>query len=155
MTNSALKLKQLQQAFAANPAARLHIMLPDRSFVPSHFHVTEVGLVRKDFIDCGGTVRSSAACVIQVWVADDTNHRLDTSKLSRIFELAAPVLGTDDLPVEIEYEQGFVSQFPLTAIELTPAGILLELGSKHTACLAPELCGPVDSRSCCGDSNCG
>ena len=36
-----------------NPLAALHLMLPDGSFVPAHFHVTEVGRVQKDFIDCG------------------------------------------------------------------------------------------------------
>lgn len=25
--------------------------------VPEHFHVTEVGIITKDFIDCGGKVR--------------------------------------------------------------------------------------------------
>ena len=59
-----------------NPVAALHLMLPDGDFVPAHFHVTEVGRVQKDFIDCGGTVRSATACVLQVWVADDTAHRL-------------------------------------------------------------------------------
>jgi hypothetical protein len=32
--------------------------------VPTHYHITEVGKVQKDFIDCGGTVRSSTACVL-------------------------------------------------------------------------------------------
>ncbi|MEI7863404.1 MAG: DUF6428 family protein, partial [Planctomycetota bacterium] len=38
-------------------------MLPDKSFVPAHFHITEVGRVQKDFIDCGGTVRSATTCL--------------------------------------------------------------------------------------------
>ena len=42
----------------ANPGAKMHFMLPDQSFVPAHYHITEVGRVQKDFIDCGGTVRS-------------------------------------------------------------------------------------------------
>src|SRR6476620_7681013 len=98
-------------------------MLPDGSFVPAHFHVTEVGRVQKDFIDCGGTVRSSTACVLQVWVADDTDHRLDATKLAGILRLAAPVLKAADLPVEVEYEDGRVSQFPVAAAEVTPAGV--------------------------------
>jgi hypothetical protein len=28
--------------------------LPDGTTVPEHFHVTEVGLITKNFIDCGG-----------------------------------------------------------------------------------------------------
>lgn len=31
--------------------------LPNGTFVPKHFHVTEVGLITKNFIDCSRTVR--------------------------------------------------------------------------------------------------
>ncbi|MBN9521759.1 hypothetical protein J0H58_25125 [bacterium] len=129
------------RALADGSAAPLHLMLPDGAFVPAHFHVTEVGRVQKDFIDCGGTVRSSVACVLQVWVADDTGHRLDTTKLAAILRLAAPVLKATDLPVEVEYETGVVAQYPVAAAEVTPGGVLLHLGAKHTACLAPDRCG--------------
>lgn len=45
---------------------------PDAAFVPAHFHITEIGRIQKDFIDCGGTVRSAVTCLLQVWVAHDT-----------------------------------------------------------------------------------
>jgi hypothetical protein len=145
----------LLNVLAANPAAALHLMLPDGDFVPAHFHVTEVGRVQKDFIDCGGTVRSSTACVLQVWVADDRDHRLDTTKLAGIMRLAAPLLKTTDLPVEVEYEDGRVSQFPVSAAEVTPSGVLFHLGTKHTACLAPDRCGvDTSGRSSCATPGC-
>ena len=137
-----------EAVLAGNPAAAIHLMLPDGDFVPAHFHVTEVGRVRKDFIDCGGTVRSSTTCVVQVWVADDTAHRLTTTKLAGVMRLAAPLLGATDLPVEVEYEDGRVSQYPVAAAEATPAGVLFHLGTKHTACLAPDRCG-VGAAGCC------
>src|SRR6478736_5953435 len=96
-----------------NPEAPLHFMLPDGDFVPAHFHVTEVGRVRKDFIDCGGTTRSTTACVLQLWVADDVDHRLTAGRLAHIVGLADPLLGNDDLPVEVEYDSGFITQLPL------------------------------------------
>jgi len=138
-----------------NSSTSLPTVLWRLSFVPGHFHVTEVGRVHKDFIDCGGTVRSATACVLQVWVADDTEHRIDTSKLARVLRLAAPLVKTTDLPVEVEYESGVVSQYPLAAIELTPSGLLLHLGNKHTACLAKDRCGvaPVES-NCCETPGC-
>lgn len=136
-----MTLETLLAVLSNNPAAAVHLMLPDQSFVPSHFHVTEVGRVHKDFIDCGGTVRSATSCVLQVWVAHDTDHRLDTSKLAHVLRLAVPLLTTTDLPVEVEYENGVVSQFPVAAAEVTPSGILLHLGTKHTACLAVDQCG--------------
>jgi hypothetical protein len=124
-----------------NPRAALHLMLPDGSFVPAHFHVTEVGRVQKDFIDCGGTRRSTSACVLQVWVADDTGHRLDATKLARIIQIGTPLFPSMTIPVEVEYEQGAVSQYPVRQAEVTPSGVLLHLGSRHTACLAPDRCG--------------
>lgn len=129
-----------------NPPMNMHIMLPDGTFVPSHFHVTEVGKVNKKFIDCGGTHREVNSCVLQVWVAHDVDHRLKSDKLVKILDLAQPVLGVDDLPLEIEYGSEYVSQYPVGSVEVTPKGLLLLLGSKHTECLAPDKCGVG---SCC------
>ena len=52
------------------------------------------------------------------------------------------------LPVEVEYEEGTISQYPVAGVEVTPAGLLFYLRTKHTACLAPEKCG-VDGGGCC------
>ena len=143
-----MTVNEFRRLLEANPGARMHWMLPDRSFVPAHFHITEVGRVRKDFIDCGGTVRSKTSCLLQVWVANDVEHRLETTKLASIMRIAGPLLQTDDLPVEVEYEEGVISQYPIGGVEMTPAGLLFHLGTKHTACLAPEKCG-VDGTGCC------
>ena len=143
-----MNVNELQNLLAAHPGERMHFMLPDKSFVPAHFHITEVGRVQKDFIDCGGTVRSATTCLLQVWVAHDVDHRLETTKLAKIMEIAQPLLGSDQLPVEIEYEGEAISQYPLGGAESTPSGLLFYLGSKHTACLAPEKCG-VGGTGCC------
>ena len=158
-----MNLSKFRTALARDPNAALHYMLPDGDFVPAHFHVTEIGRVHKEFVDCGGTRRESTACVVQVWVAADIAHRLTAGKLSKIVELAAPILKDDDLAVEIEYEAGTISQYPLGGMEVTPNGLLLMLGSKHTDCLAPDRCGiPVlasaaptaQPKGSCGTSGC-
>ena len=136
-----MNLQAFLDLVSANPGASVHLMLPDGDFVPEHFHVTEVGRVQKDFIDCGGTVRSSASCVLQVWVANDLDHRLDAAKLAKIVRLAEPILKSEELPVEVEYESGRISQYPVTGAEVTPGGLLFHLGGKHTECLAPDKCG--------------
>ena len=143
-----MTVETLLSTLTKHPGQPLHLMLPDGEFVPAHFHVTEVGRVQKDFIDCGGTTRSSTTCVLQVWVADDVDHRLESTKLAKIIQLGLPLLQSTDLPVEVEYESGVVSQFPLGQIEVTPAGLLLNLGTKHTACLAMDRCG-VGAGNCC------
>lgn len=147
---------ELRAALSNDPDAALHLMLPDGEFVPAHFHVTEVGRVRKDFIDCGGATRSAASCLVQVWVADDTAHRLTAGKLAGILRLAAPLLGSDDLPVEVECERDAVSQFPVAAVEVTPSGLLFHLGRKHTDCLAKDRCGvgPAAAGAGCSAPGC-
>jgi protein-tyrosine-phosphatase len=143
-----MNVKEFRAVLEANPGAKMHFMLPDQSFVPAHYHITEIGRVHKDFIDCGGTVRSLTSCLLQIWVATDVDHRLETTKLAKIMEIARPLLKSDDLPVEVEYEDAVVSQYPLGGVEVTPSGILFYLGTKHTACLAPEKCG-VGGEACC------
>lgn len=150
-----MTVKELLAVLADNPSAAIGLKLPDGALVPAHFHVTEVGRVQKDFIDCGGGVRAATSCLLQVWVADDVEHRLRSGKLGAILQLAAPLLKSTDLPVEIEYEAGVVSQYPLTRAEVASSGVLLHLGRKRTACLAPDRCG-VDTgeASCCPTSGC-
>lgn len=143
-----MNVGELRAVLTRHPGAALHLMLPDGDFVPAHFHVTEVGRVQKDFIDCGGTTRAAVSCLVQVWVAQDAAHRLTAGKLGAILELAAPVLKSDALPVEVEYEGAAVSQYPLAGVEVTPAGLLFHLGRKHTDCLAPDRCG-VGPNACC------
>lgn len=126
---------------SANPNRVLQLLLPDHSLVPAHFHVTEVGRVQKDFVDCGGTVRSSTTCVLQVWVANDVEHRLDTTKLAAIIDKGRSLFSTTAIPIEVEYERGVISQFPVLDAEATSAAVTLRLGTKHTNCLAPDRCG--------------
>jgi hypothetical protein len=143
-----MTVKEFRRALDENPGVKMHWMLPDKSFVPTHYHITEVGKLQKDFIDCGGTVRSATACLLQVWVAQDLDHRLETTKLATIMRIAEPLLASDELPVEVEYEEGVISQYPIGGMEVTPSGLLFYLGTKHTACLAPEKCG-VGGTGCC------
>ncbi len=155
-----MNLSKLRSVLGRDTGAALHLMLPDGDFVPGHFHVTEVGRVHKEFVDCGGTRRETTACVLQVWIAADTDHRLTAGKLAQIVDLAAPILRGDDLPVEIEYEAAVISQYPLGQIEVTPAGLLFHLGTKHADCLAPDRCGipmttsAAGTKGSCGTSGC-
>lgn len=139
-----MNLNELKAALVAAPASSpIAIVLPDGGRVPAHFHVTEVGHVRKDFIDCGGKSRATRSCVLQTWTASDRDdgHRLDAGRLGKILGLAASLFTDDALPVEVEYEDGVISQFPLGAAALEGGTLVLQLGTKHTDCLAKEKCG--------------
>ena len=140
-TKKMITLKALKDILLENEYVHMQIMLPDGSFVPPHFHVTEIGKVKKDFVDCGGTLREVTSCLLQILVADDVDHRLTSTKLKTIFDHANKLFCSEDIVVEMEYEQEFISQFPIAEIEITPSGLLYVLGKKHTACLAPDKCG--------------
>ncbi|MFK7787934.1 MAG: DUF6428 family protein [Phycisphaeraceae bacterium] len=135
-----MKLSELIASLEQHPEAGLAFVLPDGSQAPAHFHVTEVGRVRKDFIDCGGTVRQTDACVLQVWVANDVDHRLQAGKLGTIIALAKEIFQDTDLPVEIEYDVGVITQFAVENMAADDKQVTMTLAGKHTACLAPELC---------------
>lgn len=125
-------------------------VLPDGRVIPGHFHVTEVGHVAKNFIDCGGTVRKSDVCVLQTWVHDDDkDHRLINERFAKIVQLGEQVLPSTDLPVEVEYEDEAISQDPLKETRVSGQYLDLFLATKHTDCLARQKCG-ISEDSCCG-----
>ncbi|MBX2850267.1 MAG: hypothetical protein KTR15_00810 [Phycisphaeraceae bacterium] len=146
-----MQLSELTNALDQHPDAGLAFVLPDDSTVAQHFHVTEVGRVRKDFIDCGGTARRTDSCVLQVWVANDIDHRLIAGKLGKIIGLGKDILQDADLPVEIEYDVGVITQFAVKSLDADDKQITLKLAGKHTACLAPDRCGVDEGAS---DSGC-
>jgi hypothetical protein len=129
-----MKLSEIKQDLAT--AEALTFMLPDGSFVPSHFHVTEIGLVTKSSIDCGGTLRNEKAASFQLWSSNDTDHRLFPEKLMRIITLSEKVLGTEDLDIEVEYQTDTIGKYGLHF-----DGTNFMLTGKHTSCLASEHCG--------------
>ena len=153
-----MNLKELTSLLESNKDAALYIMLPTGDFVPEHFHITEVGKVQKDFIDCGGTVRQNIFCSLQTWYASDVEHRLLAGKLADILKLGNKVLVMDDLPVEFEYGVQAISplsHYILVNVEVTPKGLLFILAGKKTDCLAPDKCGvPLATAKCCTSKCC-
>lgn len=110
--------------------------LPDGNLVPKHFHVTEVGKVTKDFIDCGGILRKEQKVNLQLWEANDYDHRLHPEKLLQIITLAQTQLNIADLEVEVEYQGQTINKFGL---ELK--GNNFTLTPTVTDCLAKDKCG--------------
>ena len=110
--------------------------LPDGSSVPNHFHVTEVGKVSKDFIDCGGTRRTETKANFQLWEANDYDHRLHPEKLVDIIELSEKILGIGDIEIEVEYQGSTIGKY-----DLDHDGNQFQLVNKKTACLALDHCG--------------
>jgi hypothetical protein len=114
----------------------VNFQLPNGNFVPEHFHVTEVGLITKNFIDCGGTVRKETVVNFQLWDANDFEHRLKPNKLVHIIALSEKVLGIEDFEIEVEYQDVTIGKY-----DLDFNGKDFVLLNKQTACLAQEQCG--------------
>lgn len=110
--------------------------LPNGQWVPSHFHVTEVGKITKHFIDCGGTVRNEEVANFQLWNANDHDHRLHPEKLLHIITLSEKALGLGDLEIEVEFQGDTIQKFGLDF-----NGTHFVLTSKQTDCLAKDKCG--------------
>lgn len=129
-----MKLSEIKQHLAN--AKSVNFKLEDGTMVPEHFHVTEVGIITKDFIDCGGVVRHEKVANFQLWNAEDYEHRLKAGKLLDIIGLSEKVLGMEDLEIEVEYQSQTIGKY-----DLGFDGTDFLLLSKQTACLAPRACG--------------
>jgi hypothetical protein len=129
-----MKISEMKQTLAGLTA--VNFRLPDGTYLPAHFHVTEVGLVTKHFVDCGGTERKETVANFQLWEAGDYDHRLAPQKFLHILNLAEKILGREDLDIEVEYQQATIGKFGL-ALD----GQDFVLTAKQTACLAQDACG--------------
>jgi hypothetical protein len=122
-------------------ALSVNFKLATGGFVPEHFHVTEVGLVTRHFIDCGGIERIEKIVNFQLWNANDLDHRLKPAKLANIIRLSEEKLGIGDLEVEVEYQSDTIGKYTLAT-----EGPDFVLVPTQTACLAQDQCGVPASK---------
>lgn len=114
----------------------VEFQLENGEFVPEHFHATEVGVIIKNFIDCGGTIRNEKIISFQLWNANDFEHRLKPAKLLNIIQLSEEQLHIEDSEIEVEYQSETIGKY-----DLDFNGSHFVLKNKQTACLAQDACG--------------
>ena len=157
LTNS-FKLSTFKALLETHREKQFRLVLPSANAIPICFHITEVAYVQKRFIDCGGRIHNTHTCQLQAWVWTDTEHRLLAGKMADVLNISQRVLPEDeDLDIEIEYEETTISQYPVTGYRVTESEVTLILGTKHTDCLAQDVCLPnaTGGASGCGPScNC-
>lgn len=129
-----MKLSEIKKHLAT--AEAVNFRLPSGAYVPENFHVTEIGIVTRHFIDCGGTERLEKVVNFQLFDANDFEHRLKPQKLNKIIALSEDKLGIGDLEIEVEYQSETISKYGLHF-----NGNDFQLVPKHTACLASDACG--------------
>jgi hypothetical protein len=121
---------------ALNNLDKVTFSLPDGTIVPPHFHVTEIGLVHRHFIDCGGTERHEHTIVFQLFTATDYDHRLSVEKLKSILELSEKTLSLQNAEIQVEYQGVTIEKY-----DLGYSNDMFQLLSTQTDCLAKDKCG--------------
>ncbi|WP_340106694.1 DUF6428 family protein [Rhodohalobacter sp. 8-1] len=129
-----MKLSEFKKALQTVDGVRFQT--PAGSDIPAHFHITEAGLSTKHFVDCGGTIRKESAVSMQLWTAEDYQHRLSAEKLLGILNKVGSLIGDDDLDVEIEYQSDTIGRY---GVEFSDTHF--QLIPKQTDCLAKETYG--------------
>ena len=105
-----MKYEALKSALERYPTTCPRFVLPNGDFVPPHAHVTEVGHVVRNFIDCGGLTGKDEKVVLQTHVGNDTDHRLRSDRFAKILRLGDRVIPSADLDVDVEYDCCVVAQ---------------------------------------------
>jgi hypothetical protein len=129
-----MKLSEFKKHLST--VTELNFVLPNKVFVPKHFHVTEVGQINKHFIDCGGVIRNEKTVNFQLWEAGDFDHRLAPQKLKDIIALSETKLALEDAEIEVEYQSETIGKYGLEF-----NGANFHLVSTQTNCLASDKCG--------------
>lgn len=143
-----MKISELKTKL--NGVTSLSFKLPSGEIVPKHFHLTEIGYTTKKFIDCGGIIHTESYATLQLWVAEDYDHRLSPKGFLKIIDISKSVLPEEDLELEVEYQIETINKFGLDF-----DGENFILTPRQTDCLAKEKCNiPQPKSDCCGTGCC-
>jgi hypothetical protein len=144
-----MTLHDLQNVLEENPERFPRFMLPDGDHIPAHAHVTEVGYVVRNFIDCGGLTGKEEKVLLQTHVGSDSDHRLRADRLAKILRLGNRVIPSANLDIDVEYDCCVVAQYPIA--EAAPEGdhLNLMLRRGRTQCRARERSDSETAARCC------
>ena len=115
-------------------------VLPSGREIPSHFHITEIGIIRKTYIDCGGNIRDENLINMQLWYSNDINHKIGPAKILKIIQNSEKHLKFKDEEIQIEYQQDTICKFNLEF----KGGNTFKLIKTFTDCLDKESCNIIE-----------
>nr|WP_294928710.1 DUF6428 family protein [uncultured Flavobacterium sp.] len=135
-----MKLSEIKEILPS--LNNVEFQLENGTLVPENFHITEIGVITKLFIDCAKTIRYEKVISLQLWSADDYDHRLKPEKLLSIINLAEEKLSIEDADIEVEYQNETIGKY-----DLAYNGKQFVLKNKATACVARKACNiPSDKQ---------
>ena len=156
-----MNFENVKNILATNPNKSISFTLPNGEAVPVSFHITDVGVVNKHLIDCGGQTRTEEQVHLQLWTGKDYEHRVTTDTVNHILNQSQSVLNKIKEPetaqVLVEYQlnwQGIpiFSLFAVSDIQASDTEVNILLSTIQTTCLSAERsnseCGA--SEGCCG-----
>jgi|SRR5439155_23133199 len=148
-----MKYEALKSALERYPTTFPRFVLPNGDYVPPHAHITEVGHLVRNFIDCGGLTGKEEKVVLQTHVGNDTAHRLRSDRLAKILGLGNRVIPNADLNVDVEHDCCVVAQYPIA--EAQPRGQYLDLILQRgrTQCRARERRQTKTAEACCATAD--
>ena len=150
-----MKLKELKKRLQihSNVGGDLLFRLEDGTLIPPYFHITEMGLKIKHFVDCGGTLRTEQYLNFQIWTADDFDHRLTSQKLLGLIDKNEGLFNQQELEIEMEYQTNTIGTYTLETSDYPHALFILK--PKKTNCLAPDKCGITSKTNQTTTKQCG
>lgn len=135
-----INYQKFNQVLSDNSDKLVEYYLPNGQKIHGHYHITDIGSVTANFIDCGGQVRSEQHVQIQLWLGADLDHTLTAQKSQSIFKRSQAVLNLlDDLEnsaVLIEYKTDLVALYQLGKADVTADRVKFYLQDRTTQCLA-------------------
>jgi Family of unknown function (DUF6428) len=147
-----MNYRALVNALEHYPTTSPRFVLPDGDYIPAHAHVTEVGHVVRNFIDCGGLTGKEEKVVLQTHVGDDTEHRLRSDRLAKILRLGNRLIPSADLDVDVEYDCCVVAQYPIAEARPDGEHLNLILQRGRTQCRARTRREIETTARCCATS---
>ena len=132
----------------------LTFYLPDKQKISEHFHLTEVGFVQGNFVDCGGVGRIEKSVQLQLWLGKDKAHFINPEaflKILKIVEQKNPdATSYYNKKLLIEYDHGTVIRYEIGSYQIRNGYLEFFLTSQKTECRAMSraACGQKQSACC-------
>lgn len=142
-----LSTAQFVEALRVQPQRPLEFWLDGARLVPAGYHLTEIGAVKVEAVDCGGAVNRWRETVFQLMdgtPAEAERGFMTTRKALAIYERVAGKIKLDEsAPARLEY--GNLTRpalrYGIARLELRPERLTVHLSLPGVQCKAGDVCG--------------